>query len=198
MKKLLYLFISLCLTILVCGCSNKNASYKFFNVYDPYYFDSNKEVSTIKLKGVPTSPIEIGYFSYAGIYLDVTYTDGSKEKVPVTERLFPESELMDLKIPGKKNYDLLYKDTHMSLKFELKEATIDLKYQVHFYDRNSNLIYTSYCSYLEEAKCPNNSEIKDYTDGKYIYKFNGNWGISLKHIYYNLELYPVYSPKCFL
>ena len=195
MKKILYIFISLCLAILVSGCSKKKVTYKFYNVYDTSYFDNGKEVSTIKVKGVPSEAIEIGYFSYAGIYLEVTYTDGTKENVAVTERLFPESELMDFKIPGKKNYDLVYKDTHMSLKFELKEATQDIKYQVNFHDRDGKIIYTTYCSYLDEVKCLKEDEIKNYTDGKNIYVFNGNWGIDLKHVFYNLDLYPKYD-KC--
>ena len=195
MKKLLYLFITLCLAVLVTGCSNKKVTYKFFNVYDTNYIDSSKTISDISIKGVPSKPIEIGYFSYAGIYLQIDYIDGTKEKVDVTERFFPEEVINDFKIPGKKNYDLVYKDKHMSLKFELVEASQPIKYQVNFCDKDGKIIYTTYCSYLDSVSCPRENEIKNYTDGKYIYVFNGQWSESLKHVYYNLDLTPVYE-KC--
>ena len=195
MKKLLYLFITLCLAVLVTGCSNKKVTYRFFNVYDTNYFDSSKTISDITLKGVPSKPIEVGYFSYAGIYLQIDYIDGTKEKVNVTERFFPEEVINDFKIPGKKNYDLVYKDKHMSLKFELVEASQPIQYQVNFCDKDGKIIYTTYCSYLDSVTCPKENEIKNYTDGKFIYVFNGKWSERLDHVYYNLNLTPVYD-KC--
>ena len=193
MKKLLYLFITLCLAFLVTGCSNKKVTYRFFNVYDTNYFDSSKTISDITLKGVPSKPIAVGYFSYSGIYLQIDYIDGTKEKVDVTERFFPEEVINDFKIPGKKNYDLVYKDKHMSLKFELVEASQPIQYQVNFYDKDGKIIYTTYCSYLDSVTCPRENEIKNYTDGKNIYIFKGQWSENLDHVYYNLDVTPVYE-----
>ena len=198
MKKLLYLFISLCLAITLVGCGKKKTTYKFYDVVEKNdsVFSSTKEISTMKLKGVPKSAIEIGYFAYAGIYFEVTYIDGEKQKVDINEGFFPESDLNEFKTPGNKYFDLVYKGTHFALKFKLVEPTQPIKYLVNFHDRSGAVIYKTYCSYLDEVKCLNESAIENYTDGKSLYIFNGKWDQKLKYVYSNLDVYPIYD-KCF-
>ena len=198
MKKILFLIISICLAITLAGCSKKKISYKFYNVVDKNdsIFSSTKEISTMKLKGVPKSSIEIGYFAYAGIYFEVTYIDGERQRIDLNEGFFPESDLIEFKTPGDKYFDLVYKGTHYALRFKLVEPTQPIKYLVNFHDRSGNVIYKTYCSYLDEAKCLNESAITNYTDGKGLYVFNGKWDRNLSHIYSNLDVYPIYD-KCF-
>ena len=203
MKKLLYLFIFLGISVVLFGCGKKKTTthgkntYVFQNVYEVYdgAFDKQIEISEISLKGIPAEPIEIGYFSFAGIYLDVKYIDGTTQKITVTEKLFPESALKDFTTPGMKYFDLVYKQKHMALKFELVEPTTVIKYKVTFHQITGEEIYSTYVPYLQGVTFNREDEIKNYTDGKNIYEFSGKWSEDTTHIFYNVDLYPEYNVK---
>ena len=122
--------------------------------------------------------------------------DGEKQKIDINEGFFPESDLNEFKTPGNKYFDLVYKGTHFALKFKLIEPTQPIKYLVNFHDKSGEVIYKTYCSYLDEVKCLNEDKIANYTDGKNLYVFNGKWNQQLKHVYSNLDVYPIYD-KCF-
>ena len=208
MKKILNLFIFLGLMLVLFGCGSKKNSttakktntYVFKNVYEieDSSFDKQVEITDIKLKGIPEAPIEIGYFSFAGIALEVNYIDGTTKIITVTEKLFPESSLKEFTTPGKKYFDLVYKQKHMALRFELVEPTTAVKYKVTFHQRTGEEIYTTYVSYLDSVTFTRTDEIKDYTDGNYIYKFNNKWSEDTSHIYYNVDLYPQFDKKDYI
>ena len=193
MKKLLTILSILSLSVCITGC--KKNKKKFQNTYEiiDQYFSNDKEVTDIRIKNVPKDPIEIGYFSQAGITLEVSYIDGKKQTFPVTEGLFPKEDLNEFKTPGDKYFDIIFKNKHIALKFTLKEPEVKVVFKVRFLDKDNNLVEEKLVDYLSSVTCSKESAFKDYEEKNVYYKFEGKYDIDLENIYFNTDVKPVYK-----
>lgn len=198
MKKLLTIFTILSLFLCITGCK-KNNNKVFHNSYElaEQYFSNDAEVSDIKIKNVPKSPIEIGYFSQAGIELEVSYVDGSKQTYPLTEGLFPKEDLIEFKTPGDKYFDIVFKNKHIALKFTLVEPEVKVVFKVRFLDRFNNLVEEKLVDYLSSVKCSKESAFVNYEDNNAYYKFEGKYDKDLDYICFNTDIKPVYTKYLF-
>ena len=187
-KKFNLLFI-LVMMFVLASCSNKPKTTGFMV---PGFVDETKNVSSLRIIDVPDKPIEIGQFSNANIKLEATYTDGTKSYKTITEEFFAEEDLPQLKTPGEKSFEFLYKNNHLVLKFTLVEAKSTPRFQVIFKDKDGKLLQADMVNYLDEAKYYGTKSIDYEKNGKY-YRFDGKWSESVKHIYKYTEVTPVYT-----
>lgn len=159
----------------------------------PGLLDENNFVSSLQIIDVPTEEIEIGYFSNANIKLEATYIDGTKAYKTITEEFFGESDLEKLKTPGKKHFEFVYKNNHMSLDITLKKPENPARFRVEFKDKDGNVLESSMINYLDEAKYSGpTTKLGYYSKGKY-YRFDGKWDKNLKHIYQNISTMPLFT-----
>ena len=177
-KKFNLLFI-LVMMFVLASCSNKPKTRGFMV---PGFVDETKNVSSVRIIDVPDKPIEIGQFSNANIKLEATYTDGTKSYKTITEEFFAEEDLPQLKIPGEKSFEFLYKNNHLVLKFTLVEAKSTPRFQVIFKEKDGKLLQADMVNYLDEAKYYGTKSIDYEKNGKY-FRFDGKWSESVKHIY---------------
>ena len=193
MRKILAIFTILSLFLCITGCKKKEKV--FHNSYElaDQYFSNDEEVSDIKIKNVPKSPIEIGYFSKAGIELEISYVGGNKQTYPVTEMLFPKEDMQEFKTPGDKYFDIVFKNKHIPLKFTLIEPEVKVVFKVRFLDRLNNVVEEKLVDYLSSVTCSKESSFTDYEENNAIYKFEGKYDKDLDCIYFNTDIKPVYT-----
>ena len=193
MKKIMYIFIILSLLLCISGCKKKKKIFHNSYEFADQYFDNDKEVSDIKIKNIPKKSIEIGYFSQAGIELEISYVDGKKQIYPVTEALFPKEDISEFKTPGDKYFDLVFKNKHIALKFSLIEPEVKVVFKVRFIDRLNNVVEEKLVDYLSSVKCSKESSFTDYEENNAYYKFEGKYDKDLDYIYFNTDIRPVYT-----
>lgn len=192
MRKILSILISIALIMCLVACKKAPKELRNFDIGGPLLLNDS-EVSEVKFKNVPKTPIEIGYFSNQKIYLEVSFVDGSKENIHVTEDFFPKDCIKEFKIPGEKYFDCLFKGQHIPLKFSLKENVNPIAFKVEFYNEKNETIQTSYVSYLSSVSCTSVGKVKNYELDGYYYKYNGNLEKGIDYVYKNMDVHPTYD-----
>ncbi len=152
--------------------------------------NNNNAIQSIELEDVPKDKIEISYFSNAGIKLKINYVDGSNATVPVDEGFFLDY-YEEFLTPGKKYFDLVYKNNHIPLKFELVEPIVPALLQVYFYDRNNTFLYRTIASYMGGCEYEG-ARVEDYIENGKYYKFVG-WSKDINMVYRSINVTPVYE-----
>lgn len=187
------------ITIASCGKKNNNNNSNNENDnslvrFEPIVetFDHTKSISDLQFLNLPEEAIEIGYFSSSNIVLEAKYTDGSTDRMHITEGLFSKDQLEEFKTPGKKRFVFLYKNNTLELKFELKEPEKPASFVVEFRDNNNNLLETKIVQYMASVKYGGRKNLDYYENNRY-YKFVNKWDQNLDYIYSNLVTKPAYQ-----
>lgn len=191
--KALLLSLMLALPALAsCQKGNDRTEYNLDNaVYNPLP-EIGDDIDTIKIEGVPTTPIEIGYIAYAGIKLRITYRDGSSLVIPFTENLLPADQFPLLKTPGRKNVDFLFRGNHLNFDIDLIEAAVPMSHKVTFLNKDDGFLYETIVPYLGMASY-SGPNIPDYVDADYYYTWAKDWDRPVDLIYHDLSVHPVYD-----
>ena len=196
MKRLFNLLLvsSLLLTISSCGKKKSNKNPDSLSKYQPIVeaFDSSKMISRLQFENIPDTPIEIGYFSSSGIILEAIYTDGTSDRMHLTEGMFSKEQLKEFQIPGKKKFDFVYRNNHIPLEFELVEAENPVMFTVRFLDKDGNLLDSKLVKYLSNVTYSGKKDL-DYTYNNKYYKFDNKWDKNLDYIYSNIDTKPIYK-----
>jgi len=195
MKRLFNLLLISTLLLSFASCNNKsNKSNKTLSDYETFVdvFDNSKTISKLQFKNVPNKPIEIGYFSSSGIILEASYTDGSVDRMHLTEKMFTKEQLNEFKTPGKKTFDFIYRKNHLTLSLEFVEAKTPAVFTVKFLDNNGTLLESKLVKYLDKVSYTGSKNI-DYKSNNKYYKFDNIWDKNLDYIYSNIETKPIYK-----
>ena len=137
-----------------CSCSYHPTSiteHHSFTAPEDWQIQKKDSIVTMEFVNVPTEPIEIGYFSQAGIGLKVRYTDNGEITYPFDESFFPLQMVGTLKTAGPKAYDITFKENHFALNFTLKNPSSPRSIKVTFIDHNKQELTHNYINYLDDA-----------------------------------------------
>ena len=150
-KKNLAVVMLLTLPILV-GCKKSSTTTPLsFTAPDDWQIQRKDSIVTMEFRNVPTDPIEVGYFSQAGIKLHVKYTEGDEVDYPFDESFFPLEIVSTLKTAGAKAYDINFKENHLALNFRQKKTASPRTIKATFLDHAGAELTHSFVGYLEDA-----------------------------------------------
>ena len=173
-KKNLLAVILLSLSLLTgCGCSQDNEpSYISFGVPNDWNIQRKESIVSMEFVNVPTDPIEVGYFSQAGIGLKVRYIDNAEKVYDFDESFFPLPVLSTLKTPGEKAFDITFKENHIPLNFTLIKAKQPRKVKATYIDYRGTEVAQTYVNYLDDAVYTG-EDIPSYQEDGGINVWNG-------------------------
>lgn len=201
MKKIYRFLLVLLVVITLASCSkkatkddNNNSNDNNISKYEPLVtsFNHNKSIKQLKFINIPEEAIQIGYFGSSNILLEAEYTDGTTDRIHITEKMFSEDKLDEFKTPGKKYFDFIYMNNHIPLRFELKEAETPAKFTVNFVDKDGNLLESKTVKYLDGVKYTGNKNLSYVFNNRY-YKYVDKWDQNLNHIYANITTKPLFE-----
>ena len=185
MKKIELIVLPLLLVSILPSCSGgekRSRPIADNSVYDVEIPTRDVAIKDIKLVNVPTGDVEIGYLSYMGMELNITYIDDETATIPFTERLLTKEHYHLLSTPGKKSIDFIFQGNHISFDVSLVEPEVPVYHKVSYYDHLNNLISESYHRYLSSAVY-NGPRVESYYEGDYYYQFNNKWDHDMEYVY---------------
>ena len=181
---------------MMIGCGQKGNKYVRplvdNSVYDVAIPSRESPITDVKILNVPKTSFEVGYMSYMGIKMEIKYADEVVTTIPFTEKLFPVDQLENLKTPGKKTIDFLFKGNHIYFDITLMKAEVPVYHKVTFRDHNNLVLQETLFSYLEPAVYTGRT-IDSYIEGDYYYEFADEWDHDTRYVYNDFITNAVYN-----
>ena len=82
---------------------------------------NEKTLTSITVSNLPEEAIIIGEFDSAGITLNLNYSDGAVDYIPVTESMFPDDFKTILHTPGTNQVEILYRGLTATFTVTMRE-----------------------------------------------------------------------------
>ena len=191
-KKNLAVVMLLTLPILV-GCKKSSTTTPLsFTAPDDWQIQRKDSIVTMEFRNVPTDPIEVGYFSQAGIKLHVKYTEGDEVDYPFDESFFPLEIVSTLKTAGAKAYDINFKENHLALNFRQKKTASPRTIKATFLDHTGAELTHSFVGYLEDATYTG-SDVSSYEEILGVHYWDGNFTGRTQKLYRDENLVASYQ-----
>lgn len=152
------IFIVALLLFTACGSSNK------------------KELVSVDVVDVPAGGIYVGKFDEANIKVELTYSDGSNEKIQLFEAEIPEEYQNLIYTPGEHTIEMLYRGFEVSYTIKVKSPFYTVKF-LNYYNEPVKVIYYNFVEGTTEIIPPSADEMA--VDG---YRFTGEFDKSFDRI----------------
>ena len=195
MKRFNICLLALLVVPFMSGCNNKKQPVKpiinnaIFAVPIP---EKETPVTNVTMLNVPKDSVEVGYLSYIGMEMKIEYEDQTVTTIPFTEKVLPRDQLDNLKTPGKKFIDFLFKGNHISFDINLVNAKTPMYHKVSFREHGNCPLKEVYVGYLETAEY-NGRTVENYREGDYYYEFNNKWDQVLDYVFSDMVVNAVYD-----